>query len=61
MKKNLTRVLALAMALLMCLSLLPVSALAGDADFAAMIASAQAAQAAAMGGAAPDMTFVMPE
>ena len=61
MKKNLTRVLALAMALLMCLSLLPVSALAGDADFAAMIASAQAAQAAAMGGTAPDMTFVMPE
>lgn len=61
MKKNLTRVLALAMALLMCLSLLPVSALAGDADFAAMIASAQAAQAAAMGGAAPDAPFVMPE
>lgn len=61
MKKNLTRVLALAMALLMCLSLLPVSALAGDADFAAMIASAQAAQAAAMGGAAPDVPFVMPE
>lgn len=61
MKKNLTRVLALAMALLMCLSLLPVSALAGDADFAAMIASAQAAQAAAMGGTAPDVPFVMPE
>ena len=60
MKKNLTRVLALAMALLMCLSLLPVSALAMT-DPAAILASAQAAQAAAMGGAAPDMTFVMPE
>ena len=60
MKKNLTRVLALAMALLMCLSLLPVSALAMT-DPAAILASAQAAQAAAMGGTAPDMTFVMPE
>ena len=54
MKKNLTRVLALAMALLMCLSLLPVSALAGDFDPSAIFAAADAAQAAMMG--APDVS-----
>lgn len=59
MKKNLRRILAMALALLMCLSLLPASALAVDMpDIAALYASYYGGTYAAMGGGTPDVAGV---